>query len=314
VALAPSLAACDDDLPRPSLVDAPRLLAIRATPPEVEPGARVTLDALVVRPGDAPAPAGTRHTWRACIVPMRGDTTGGFDGFALPTGAEPPPAPGPATCAEAEAAGLSWGQALGEGVSATLDVPADLFADDAALRVAFALGDTPLEADQRELLLGVPGLVYRVELTIDAPDLAAPIRGAKAVRVARPHPASGDGVNHAPPAPEVVLAPASPVVAGEAVTLTPTQPAPGPETYAVLLPGATGEATFDLQVRLETWTCSLFATAGRFDADVIRTAPPARATWRPGRDTLGPVDLWFVLRDGRGGTAWSHTRVVVAPP
>ncbi len=60
--------ACKPDLEgRPSLVDAPRVLAIRSQAPEVEPGTRVVYDVLVARPLGSGVDLG--YDWALCTIP-----------------------------------------------------------------------------------------------------------------------------------------------------------------------------------------------------------------------------------------------------
>jgi hypothetical protein len=66
-------AACSIDLPPPYLVDKLRVLAVRATPPEVAPGGTTALDLLIADPQVPPfaggAPASASALWFACAAP-----------------------------------------------------------------------------------------------------------------------------------------------------------------------------------------------------------------------------------------------------
>ena len=67
----------------------------------------------------------------------------------------------------------------------------------------------------------------------------------------------------------------------------------------------------------ESMVASWYATAGTFDLDRVGrdgTDPATTADngWTaPG--SLGPVHLWVVLRDARGGVGWGSYTVTVSP-
>jgi hypothetical protein len=63
-AFAAILAACGANIADPAIVTGPRILAVRAEPPEVAPGGTVRLDALVVDT----AGSTTSYTWSLCIL------------------------------------------------------------------------------------------------------------------------------------------------------------------------------------------------------------------------------------------------------
>lgn len=65
--LLPALAACALPADEPPVLDAPLVIAVRASPAEVAPGAPVSLEALTIAPFDEPAPASIR--WDLCLLP-----------------------------------------------------------------------------------------------------------------------------------------------------------------------------------------------------------------------------------------------------
>src|SRR5450432_1199377 len=101
-----SLSGCipsfDDDL---STVQAPRVLAIQASPAEAAPGASVTLSTLVARPDGAPSPLG----WELCLARKPLTELGPVSPECLlPPGADP-----------------DAGAPLGDGDSLTVKLPSD---------------------------------------------------------------------------------------------------------------------------------------------------------------------------------------------
>jgi hypothetical protein len=87
--LALAVGGCTGELPPPSLVDRFRVLAVRAEPPEIAPGAAAALDLLLVDPY---APAGGRarsFLWLACATPP-GTSAAACAQFATDPGAALP--------------------------------------------------------------------------------------------------------------------------------------------------------------------------------------------------------------------------------
>ena len=83
----------------------------------------------------------------------------------------------------------------------------------------------------------------------------------------------------------------------------------GPEPYAYFDPG-----TFTLSDRHEAMRVSWFATAGSFDSDHTGQSEAnyritsSDGVWTPPNE-VGPVFLWVVLRDDRGGVDWKSFRI-----
>jgi hypothetical protein len=123
VLLAAALApACDTFPPASELGDEPQVLALRATPPELPPGATVTLDALVHWPGGAPT-----LSWLVCLPDVADNVLSCLPSH-LPAGAPPP------ACADDPAARVCVA-GIGDVVAYT--VPADAFPDDGAPHTIF---------------------------------------------------------------------------------------------------------------------------------------------------------------------------------
>lgn len=78
--LAAALLACGGDFNKPSLLDKPRILAVRAEPPQPSFGQTTTLSTLVYQPpldrvaDKCPSPGQTTYHWRWCPVAMVADS------------------------------------------------------------------------------------------------------------------------------------------------------------------------------------------------------------------------------------------------
>ncbi|MFO0630008.1 MAG: hypothetical protein U0325_30895 [Polyangiales bacterium] len=290
------LAACapvlDDDSAR---VSAPRLLAARAEPAEVRPGETVRVTALVAGPSGAVPPP---PSWSLCLTrpslassspvseACRGDE---------PTAARP----------------------LGAGVFAAFTVP-----DDACAR----FGPDPPVGQGTALRPADPDSTggYALPLRVRLPDadgfatvrlrcnLSGVTREVSADFNARARPTQNPAiraVSRVRGADEEPLADAVTVRPGERLALRVAWPAcdvapcEGAEPYLRLDP-----VDRALTTARESLRVSWYGTAGRFDAprtgragdDAVTSADNA---WTAPA-TPGPVTLWVVLRDDRGGAAW----------
>lgn len=117
-----SLAACETFPPASELSHENQVLALRATPPEVHPGSRVNLDALVHWPAGAPT-----LSWLVCLPDVTDDLVTCLPNH-LPESSLPP------LCADAPAA-RACVAGVGDAVGYT--VPADAFPDDGVQHTIF---------------------------------------------------------------------------------------------------------------------------------------------------------------------------------
>lgn len=277
----------------PWRVDGPRVVAVRATPAEAPPDAVVRLEALVV--GDAAGPA----RFALCLAP-RGPEERRVAAEPCLLGAAdallPLPAFGPT---EAEAR-----------------LPLDAcqrFGPLAPPSEAGAEPRRPTDPDgtggyHQPVVVELDGArsIGRVRLDCGLP--AAPARVAARWRAeARPNRAPDIlalELDDGRPADGARLAPG--VTLG-LVVRTATDAA---ERWLAYAPG-----TRSLEARRERLSVQWFADGGRLDAHA-RGLEPDRAEsgvdWTT-PDTAGPVRIWAVLRDDRGGVSWVQVRLEIAP-
>jgi hypothetical protein len=102
-----------------------------------------------------------------------------------------------------------------------------------------------------------------------------------------------------------------PVAAGQTVTLTASWPADSVENFP-----AWDVLQRALVYHNEAMRVSWYATAGSFEHDITgrgesETETFAENTWKPG--VPGPVHLWIVLHDSRGGTDFAAYDLDVTP-
>lgn len=282
-----------DRYPRPRdlapawLVDRPRVLGIRASPPEVRPGETVTFEALVPTPG---ATAPYTVIWLAC--PPADD--GGI-GFGCPI---------PETLDLTDVNALA---ALGViGVEPFLP-PVYTVPDDAL--------DGLAPADRAE------GLYTLIQVTALPPDLLDPatapdtldfneIEAAyKRLVVSEAATPNQNPEIVAFTADGIVVPPGAPlhVTAGQdydlSVQLSPT----AIETYTFVTSEGTPED------REEEPYLSWYATAGEVE-EPVTLFPYPEATWTAPATVGETGTVWAVLRDRRGGMAWWAQEIVVEAP
>ncbi|MFO0748051.1 MAG: hypothetical protein U1F43_20685 [Myxococcota bacterium] len=336
IGLVLAASACDDGLPSATKVTGFRVLAVRAEPPEVAPGDSVALDALMVDPSGA-VPDSIK--WYACIVADTGTgffggssetQTSGGDGTPLPTDGYG------GSCEKRALAHEPFTLELGEGPTATLPVPADLFDTDAALKAAYGLADDiTIPAEVSAGLLGIAGVNYTVSMVTDiggehletmkrvnvSLDSLLPDneRNLNPVDLTLHIAAVADHVTpqaHTDPASggHCFLDPSFVVAPDGRYRLTPVN-VPDPQaSYVVLLAGSTSSGqAFDLQTIQETYFYSFFSTVGGLSKEISKAPGEPACDWHIPADATGPVDLWVVVRDGRGGVAWCHEALAVAP-
>ena len=311
------LGACPDELPRASLIDKLRVLAVRADQPEVVPGTTVALDALVVGHGDTPV----TYRWHACLAPERGR---GFFGGGAGTGSSGGNSyafDAPLTCAEVYALDPTQALDLGSDAIAALTIPEDfLKAENVAL--AYGLGD--FEALPDELIFGITaiaGVNMTVSLEVQAGDEV--VQTFKRVNVSL---APDTNVNPEPPRFDLRTEDAeeTPVPASDTVSvgsclpddatlskgtflLRPLDVPDPPTSYSVIAGTTDPDEPFRLIETEEVLFYSFFSTEGIFDREIIKSTGTPEASWRFEEVPSGPIPLWVVVRDGRGGVSWCRS-------
>ncbi len=328
------LSGCLEDLPDPTRVDDLRVLAVRAEPPEVSPGATVALDALVVDPLGRPR----TYAWYACIVADQGagffggggeTSTSGGRGTALSDD------PYGDSCIRRYEAGERWAMKLGEEPTATFEVPDDLFDSQDALKAAYGLSeDLTIPAEVELGFLGIAGMNYTVTLVVEVDGRR--IETQKRVNISRDLQDASNRPNLNPDQPSIhvadrelkVEAPktaavpsggrcflddTAPLAAGRTFNLTPINFPDPPIDYLVLLAGTTTDEPFEIVEREEVLFYSFFATRGSLSKEVSKSTGEPQSEFRLKADEAGPTDVWVVVRDGRGGTSWCHEPLVALP-
>lgn len=281
VPLVVAMAACRPELePGESLVSSPRLLAVRADPPETLPGARATYTALVASPDGTARDAAIAWSFCAAPKPVTNDNV--------------------VSDACLRASSLVPAGAGAELVATTPEDACILFGPDTPPG-GFRPRDPdvtggyyqPLRAD----LAGAEAAFVLARVTCRLANASPEVTTAYARAYApnanpklEPLEATIDGRT----------VPLSAIPAGARVSFRASWPASSAETYAYYDPRSQS-----LSTKREALRVSWFATAGSFDAEV---------TGRDERDVGTYVDdgwsapagastvhLWIVLRDSRGG-------------
>jgi hypothetical protein len=284
-AIAVTLAACLPDPGAPaSLLTGPRLLAVRAGPPETRPGAAVTYEALVIDAEGARAEAAVR--WAFCASPKPLTETNSVSSACLDDAGVRPIA--------------------GQGASITATTP-----DDAC---ALFGPDTP-PGDFRPRDADVTGGFYqpvRVEVAIEALGLVAfarqritcnlpnaPVDAAIELQQ-RYHANANPTLTPLVARVDGALVALEEIPAGARVTFEVGWSAGDAEAYPMFDPGA--QRIVD---RREALRVAWFATTGELAAEVTGRSEgdlevSTENAWAAPA-TPGPTKLWLVLRDSRGG-------------
>lgn len=302
---------CKPDLGAPpSLVTGPRILAIRGTPPEAAESAGVTYDALAVDVGGTVAappigwaqclapdpPANGNDVSSACLtVP---DDAGPAPTFtaALPTDAcmlfgpeTPPPQKGqpPIRPADADTTGGYY-----QPIRATWTTDAgDPLLSFALERILCRLANAPVDAAGQYASDYLPNTNPQLaDLLLDPAGTATPL--FLAGQTAAPTPAS--------------------VGAGQTVTLQVDWSPASAETFLVW-----DVVSLSLGMQQESLRLSWYATAGSFEHDATGRSDTETETFTQNGWTApaaaGPVHLWMVLRDDRGGIDFAEAEIDVTP-
>jgi hypothetical protein len=289
------LVGCRPDLDAPlSLVTGTRILAVRAEPAEAAPGETVSYEALVASPVGTVTDAAI--AWSFCTAPKPPGENNVVDPACLGAGIAPAGPPGPSLVAATPAAGCAlFGPAA---------------PPPARPRDPDATGGyyQPLRALVEE---GDPAIVLSritCELAQASAQVAAEFRARYRLnRNPRLLPASLRA-SRAEDGQAVTL---DQLPAGQRIRFVIDWQADAAETYPVFDP-----ATQSLVDHREALRVSWFATAGTFAAEHTGRSEEDAAlssdnVWTAPA-TLGPVYLWVVLRDARGGSDFvSHGLAVM---
>ncbi len=299
LAISLGLCACVElpDFDAPSVIDRPRVLAVVAEPPEINPGEPVTMSVLVAgTDGDYDV------AWRACAA---FDDTGNTSQYG---DLEPDEGCG----------GGGFGVDLGEGD--TLTVPGALTAsafDDLELAEE-VLGEL-LPKGAIEAVRARVGLPLLIEARVTTAS-GKTLRAIKRVLLSE-----REETNTNPPPPSFELS-GQVVVADEAAAFScrgadGRAPYVGSRELVALTPLVLGDeepwledyevidASGAIQARRERAFYSWFSTGGRFDQEVTKS-PLRNELWRAPRE-VGCYPLWVVVRDGHGGTSACQVEVAV---
>jgi hypothetical protein len=312
-ALALGAGACKPDLGAPpSLVVGPRILAIRAAPPDALPGTAVGYDALVVDAGGrvtAPSlgwalclephpPAESNIVSSACLDPPDDATgttftapisAGDDDACSLFGPITPNPKPGqPATRpADADVTGgyyqpvrLTW------------------YEDDGSQELAFSL-------ERIICRLANAGSEVAGEFAMDyVPNVNPTLAGVTLDPDGAATPLFTAGQT-APPAPATVAA-------GQSVALQATWPDGTAEPFLVY-----DVASRALVTQTESLRVGWFVTGGELQFDATGRSELEAETFTRNNwiapAAPGPVHLWTVLRDSRGGVDFAEAEIDVTP-
>lgn len=318
------LPACLEELPDPSRIDSLRILAIVAEPPEAAPGEVVRLNALVVDPENRPL----NYQWFACLVPERG--TGFFGGSqqGLTSGGKGYSIDDPGDCEQAVAQNSPWSWSLGSAETAEITIPDD-FLSDTNVKKAYGIPeDAAMDPLALAGLLTIAGVNLTVVLKVVADDES--LVGFKRINVSlsdqkNENPnniafdvrKSGTDISQIPKSGTAVEAgecriDTAPIGSGKwRITALNV---PDPQTsYAVVVGGTTADELITLQTRDEVYFYSFFSPLGKFTQDVVKSSGSAASEWSVSVAEPTVVELWVVVRDGRGGTAHCHSSLEVLP-
>jgi len=300
--LALAACGCTGKLPPPSLVDRFRVLAVRAEPPEVQPGAAAALDLLIVDPY-APAEGRPRSfLWLACATPS-GTSAAACAQFATdPSAALPGVATGDLTISSCDdqAGSLTGGGLclIGMNETAAYVPPADfLVAGDESrvvtLFVAAATGDTDAISCVMQMVnegsMATDCQVSYKRLTVSSSTTPNQNPGLATVTLDDAELPDGD-VTTVGPGKHVLTATA---VDGSAEAYTDTKGTAQTETL-LLSWYVAAPAPGDPTSTREPGDLTLYRTELPTTDDETYTAPAE----------AGDVVLWVVVRDDRGGVGW----------
>lgn len=301
------LVACKPNLGSPpSLIDGPRLLGIRETPPEVMPGAPAMFEALAVNAdGTVPAsiawtlcltpkpPAESNSVSEACVVqPDDGAPVLGVTTLTMPPdacalfGPDPPPVTPPIAPRNPDATGGFYVpvRAANQAADGT-----DLLSF-AFERISCNLANAPADVVRAYNMTYLPNAAPSIEDVVLDPDGAAPLSILQA--------SGGAGA----------------VASGAPVTLRLSWPDTAAESYVLYDP-----ASRTLLDAREGLNVSWFANGGALEDDRTgRSGAEAETStdnvWTPPTVAAATiVHFWVVLRDDRGGVDFATFDLTVTP-
>ncbi len=322
------LGGCSNDLPAASFVDKLRVLAVRAEPPEVAPGATTQLDFLAVEPLvqqlDGAAPSPLSAVWLACALPTGTLTVAPCGvGSGLSASTMPP------SCKDQPSAPLCL---IGTDATASYTTDANVLAGAAATQILLTVAVADTDAGAIGCLLdiannnGLPTNPDHCVVSLKRLDISDPAQRTTAPNA---NPTLADFYATTP--------------SGYAQTLDDGngvwQYAPGPDKaqWDIAAHRSDDAAEKKPDGTYEALTVSWFTTAGHLDGGRSLYLPPgcyqpsdcadqlpetgADTLWyaptqdqaAPYVDASGLVDFWAVIRDDRGGVGWRAGSLLLAP-
>ncbi len=332
LAFALALAGCLEELPSVSRIEDLRILAVRAEPPEVEPGQTVQLDALVVDPFDRTA----SYRWYACLAPTPGEGFFGGGSETATSGGQGTPLstdPYGGSCQRRFEAGEPFSFDLGTAATASLTIPADIFDTDAALKLSYGLPeDVEIPSELAAAFLGIAGVNVTVSLTVEVDGRREESTKRVNVSLPSPVPDNAPNLNPAPPAiglrvlgskEEIAETGASPTdgrclrttapkfSSNEVYEIVPVNLPAEPVPYAALIPSTSGEVPFEFASTEESLFFSFFSDVGALKKEVSKSPGSPENQWTIDASEGGAATLWVVVRDGRGGTSWCRESLTI---
>jgi hypothetical protein len=306
VALLAAVPACKPDLGSPaSLVIGPRILAVRGVPAEAPPNTPVTWSALAVQPaGTIAAPA---IGWSLCLTPKPPAETNAVSSQCLGTPDDAGPAATFMTSIPTDACMLFGPQTppvkSGQSPIRPRDpdvtggfyqpVRASLQADDGndtafeLQRITCPLANAPIDVTRMFTMMYMANQNPTITRVVLDPDGASTIL-----------------YHGTPPGGP------TPVAAGTSTTLELDWPDGNAESYPVW-----DLASRTLTTHRESMRVSWFATAGAFTLDGSGRGEDEMETFTRNEwkapETPGPVHMWVVLRDSRGGLDFASVEIQV---
>ena len=309
---------CTPDFPDPTRIDKLRVLAIGADRPEVVPGETVELSALVVTVDDADI----TYEWKAC--PLREQGRGSFGGGSgtAASGGGSYELDSPGTCHDLELVAPELVQDLGGKVTAKVTIPEDILSD-ASISGYYGFGAEGLPPLVLDAVRMISGVNYTIGLRVRSGDQV--VDAFKRINVSlSPEPNSnpenlafemreadsGDSETETGTVADLgSCLTTSADLKGTSMVIRPLNIPENPPEYQVLGGTTDIDQPFGLYDTQESLFYSYFSTHGSFAERITKSEGRSEVRWDFTENPDEPVDLWIVVRDGRGGTAWCHSRL-----